>query len=91
MSGVGGAGRIVGRDTGEDNAANRLAGEYFRATRAVLNGAWLRPHWAGLLPSQNAAGQVMAQFTAGPLRSTETLEEPNVLLAGVRARADGDA
>ena len=57
----------------EDQAVNALAHDYFCATRPVLEGAWVRPRFAGFVAFQNEAGRVMARFMAGEQNAQETL------------------
>jgi multiple sugar transport system substrate-binding protein len=39
----------------EDAAVNATAGDFYRATRATLEGAWVRPRHDGYMPFQHAA------------------------------------
>lgn len=39
----------------EDEAVNATAGDFYRATRATLEGAWVRPRHDGYMPFQHAA------------------------------------
>ena len=39
----------------EDAAVNAAAGDFYRATRATLEGAWVRPRHDGYMPFQHAA------------------------------------
>lgn len=39
----------------EDEAVNTTAGDFYRATRATLEGAWVRPRHDGYMPFQHAA------------------------------------
>jgi multiple sugar transport system substrate-binding protein len=64
----------------EDKAANALTSGYSRATRPVLEKAWLRPRYVGFIEYQNAATDVTARFLTGGLSSGETLDEFNRLL-----------
>ncbi|WP_077002230.1 extracellular solute-binding protein [Variovorax sp. KK3] len=41
----------------EDDAVNAAAGDFYRATRATLEGAWVRPRHDGYMPFQHAASQ----------------------------------
>ncbi|MET0543096.1 MAG: carbohydrate ABC transporter substrate-binding protein [Variovorax sp.] len=41
----------------EDDAVNATAGNFYRATRATLEGAWVRPRHDGYMPFQHAASE----------------------------------
>jgi multiple sugar transport system substrate-binding protein len=45
----------------EDGAVNEAAGDFYRATRRTLDGAWVRPRHDGYMPFQHAASERFAQ------------------------------
>jgi len=49
----------------EDDAVNAAAGDFYRATRATLEGAWLRPRHAGYMAFQQAASERIDAGLAG--------------------------
>ena len=44
----------------ESEAVNAPVGDFYRATRATLEGAWLRPRHAGYMPFQHAASEIVS-------------------------------
>jgi len=55
----------------EDEAVNRHASEFYRATRATLDGAWVRPRHSGYMPFQQQASD---RINEG-LKSSEAAEQ----------------
>ena len=49
----------------EDEAVNQAAGDFYRATRATLEGAWVRPRHDGYMPFQHAASLRLNQGLQG--------------------------
>ena len=49
----------------EDDAVNQAAGDFYRATRATLEGAWVRPRHDGYMPFQHAASLRLNQGLQG--------------------------
>lgn len=43
----------------EDDACNAVSRDFFRNTRATLNGAWLRPRYDGYMGFQDRAGEIV--------------------------------
>jgi len=56
----------------EDDAVNATARDFYRATRATLEGAWVRPRHDGYMPFQHAASLCLndALTTGRPARDT---------------------
>lgn len=60
----------------EDEAVNAATGNFYRATRATLEGAWLRPRHDGYMAFQSAAAE---RLNAG----LKTHEAPGAILAAL--------
>lgn len=55
----------------EDDAVNAAAGDFYRATRATLDGAWVRPRHDGYMPFQHAASErLVAGLQSGESAAT---------------------
>jgi len=60
----------------EDDAVNAAAGDFYRATRATLEGAFVRPRHDGYMPFQHAASErLVAGLQAG--------DRPSALIADI--------
>jgi multiple sugar transport system substrate-binding protein len=58
----------------EDDELDRRFGGTFSATRATLEGAWIRPRYAGYLGFQKRGGALMEQHLRGNLNEAELLD-----------------
>ena len=58
----------------QDNDLDRRFGGTFSATRATLEGAWIRPRYAGYLSFQKRGGELMEQHLRGNLNEAKLLD-----------------
>ena len=63
----------------EDEAVNQAAGDFYRATRATLEGAWVRPRHDGYMPFQHAASQRLNTGLLGSEPARDTVRALNAL------------
>lgn len=63
----------------EDDAVNQTAGNFYRATRATLEGAWVRPRHDGYMPFQHAASQRLNTGLLGSEPARDTVRALNAL------------
>lgn len=63
----------------EDDAVNQTAGDFYRATRATLEGAWVRPRHDGYMPFQHAASQRLNAGLLGSKAARDTVHALNAL------------
>lgn len=63
----------------DDDAANGATLDFYRATRATLEEAWLRPRHNGYMPFQENASQVVNDVVRGKLAPREAIEVLNDL------------
>jgi multiple sugar transport system substrate-binding protein len=63
----------------EDEACNAMTRNFFRATRATLESAWLRPRHDGYMGFQDRAGDVVHACLRGEARVAETVARINAL------------
>jgi multiple sugar transport system substrate-binding protein len=58
----------------EDAEINARFGDCYRATRATMEGAWIRPRYPGYLAFQAAGGTLIEQHLRGALAEAELLD-----------------
>lgn len=58
-----------------DDAANALAGNYFRSTLPVLENVWLRPRYEGFEAYQNRGAEIVARFLSNTITAQTALDE----------------
>jgi multiple sugar transport system substrate-binding protein len=63
----------------EDEAVNRDAHDFYRATRATLEGAWVRPRHAGYMPFQHAASAAINEALANGSPAGAVVDQLNRL------------
>jgi multiple sugar transport system substrate-binding protein len=63
----------------EDRKINTDAGDFFTATRATLNGAWLRPRHSGSVPFQQAASVRLNEALMGGERPQAFIADLNAM------------
>jgi multiple sugar transport system substrate-binding protein len=61
----------------EDDAVNAAAGDFYRATRATLEGAFVRPRHDGYMPFQHAASERLASGLRGSDSATALIADIN--------------
>ena len=57
----------------DDDACNRLIGNFLRNTRQTLNTAWLRPRYDGYMTLQDRAGEIVHACLRGVITEPATL------------------
>lgn len=62
-----------------DDRLNRDSNDFFRGTRATLEGAWLRPRMAGWLEVQDAVGALVNQALRGEITDEACLAGANAV------------
>ena len=65
----------------EDPAVNEPVANFYRATRATLDGAWLRPHHDGYMTFQNAAAERLNAALAAGEPGQSIIADINALFA----------
>jgi multiple sugar transport system substrate-binding protein len=65
----------------EDEAVNRDAHDFYRATRATLEGAWVRPRHAGYMPFQHAGSAAINEALTDPSPAGAVVDRLNALFA----------
>ncbi len=68
-------------DAWTDDAVNRDAHDFYRATRATLQGAWVRPRHNGYMPFQHAASATINEALANQLSADAAVDRLNDLFA----------
>lgn len=63
----------------EDDAVNAAAGDFYRATRATLDGAWVRPRHDGYMPFQHAASICLNDALRAGRPARDTVFEINAM------------
>lgn len=63
----------------EDEAVNAATGDFYRATRATLEGAWVRPRHDGYMPFQQAASDRLNEGLAGRQHARRVVADINRL------------
>ncbi|HEU4987522.1 MAG TPA: carbohydrate ABC transporter substrate-binding protein, partial [Rhizobiaceae bacterium] len=63
----------------EDAAVNAATGNFYRATRATLEGAWLRPRHDGYMAFQEAASERLNQGLTGKHAAGAVIDDLNRL------------
>jgi len=63
----------------EDDAVNAAAGDFYRATRATLEGAWVRPRHDGYMPFQHAASTCLNAALRDGRAARDTVRELNAM------------
>lgn len=66
-------GQPASRCAWEDDEVNRDCNGFYRATRATLEGAWVRPRYDGYMRFQDRGGAIVGQFLAGDRDADDTL------------------
>lgn len=59
----------------EDDACNAATRDFFRNTRATLEGAWLRPRYAGYMRLQDEGGAIVHRCLRGELAASAAAAE----------------
>ena len=65
----------------EDNAVNAAMADFYRATRATLETAWVRPRHDGYMPFQQAASDRINDGLLRKEKAREVVDELNRLFA----------
>lgn len=68
-------------DAWEDEAINRDAHDFYRATRATLEGAWVRPRHSGYMPFQHAASAAINEALTEASPAGAVVDRLNELFA----------
>ncbi len=63
----------------DDDAVNQACGDFYRATRATLEGAWVRPRHDGYMPFQHAASERLNQGLQGGESARSIVQALNTL------------
>lgn len=63
----------------EDEAVNAATGDFYRATRATLEGAWVRPRHDGYMGFQQAASDRINEGLAGGHAAPAAIDDVNAL------------
>jgi multiple sugar transport system substrate-binding protein len=66
----------------QDDAVNRAAGDFYRATRATLQGAWVRPRHDGYMAFQHAASERLGEGLRHGEAATTVIADLNRLHRG---------
>ena len=66
----------------EDDAVNAATGDFYRATRNTLEGAWLRPRHDGYMAFQQAASERINEGLAGRHDAGQVVDDLNRLFRG---------
>lgn len=72
-------GQPASRTVWEDDFANEITSDFFRNTRATLNGAQVRPSHPGMIPFQTRSGAVLKDHLLGRLDEMDALRAVNRL------------
>ena len=64
---------------GKSDAVNAPVGDFYRATRRTLEGAWLRPRHDGAMPFQDAASRLLNEALQAGRPAGETIGRINAL------------
>ncbi len=70
-----------------DAATNERFRGFYRATRATIDGAWIRPRHAGYLAFQRAAGDLVERHLCGAVAAADLLAELTRLYARTRVES----
>ncbi len=68
-------------DAWTDEAVNRDAHDFYRATRATLEGAWVRPRYDGYMPFQHAASATINEALTNTSSAGAVVDRLNDLFA----------
>jgi multiple sugar transport system substrate-binding protein len=71
----------------DDELANMVTNDFFRATRATLEAAFLRPNFPHFPGFQTRAGQLLHAFLKGEARASATLQQLDDAYAAANAAA----
>jgi multiple sugar transport system substrate-binding protein len=65
-----------------DETANAVTGDFYRATRATLDHAWIRPRHAGYMPFQDEASALILAAIARQMPAESLVSTLNRAFAG---------
>jgi multiple sugar transport system substrate-binding protein len=72
----------------DDDRTNELTLDFFRGTRATLEGAYLRPRHAAYVAFQDAASPLVTRVLCGELSDVDAVDKMNELAARLLGRHD---
>ena len=68
-------GQPSARTAWTDREVNAAAGNFYANTLSTIQSAWVRPRFAGYVPVQTAASELVRRAVAGTLSSSDALEQ----------------